>query len=135
MPRLTRWYVRTAFIYLILGFTLGALLLANKGLPLHPAIWSWLPVHIEFLLMGWIAQLALGIAFWIAPRFWKPPRRGNVTGVYLAFGLLNGGIWLVVAGTALALSVWLLALGRLLELLAVIAAATSMWPRIVSREG
>ena len=81
MPRLTRLYVRAALVYLILGFSLGALLLANKGLPLHPALWAWLPAHIEFLLMGWIVQFALGIAFWIVPRFWRPPRRGNVTGV------------------------------------------------------
>jgi hypothetical protein len=135
MPRLTRWYVRAALMYLLLGFSLGALLLANKGLPLHPALWAWLPAHIEFLLMGWVVQMALGIAFWIAPRFWKPPRRGNITGVYLGFGLLNSGIWLVVAGTALALSGWVLVLGRLFELLAAAAVASSLWPRIVSREG
>ncbi len=56
MPRLSQWIIRTAFIYLLLGFTFGALLLAHKGVPLHPALWSWLPAHIEFLLMGWIVQ-------------------------------------------------------------------------------
>ena len=69
MPRLSQWYIRSAFIYLFLGFTIGALLLANKGIPLHPALWGWLPIHIEFLLIGWLLQLILGMAFWILPRF------------------------------------------------------------------
>lgn len=74
MPRLSQWLIRTALIYLLLGFTLGALLLTHKGIPLHPALWSWLPTHIEFLLMGWIAQLTMGVAFWILPRYWKKSR-------------------------------------------------------------
>ena len=80
MPQLSRWTVRAAYFNLLLGFTLGALILANKGMFLHPAIWGWLPAHIELLLVGWIVQLVMGVAFWIAPRFWKAPRRGNETG-------------------------------------------------------
>ena len=84
MPRLSQWYVKLSFGYLLAGFTVGALLLANKGRPLHPALWSLLPAHIEWLLLGWVAQLTLGVAFWILPRFWKEPRRGNTTGAYVA---------------------------------------------------
>ena len=84
MPRLSQWYVKLSFGYLLAGFTVGALLLANKGQPLHPALWSLLPAHIEWLLLGWVAQLTLGVAFWILPRFWKEPRRGNTTGAALA---------------------------------------------------
>lgn len=54
MPRLSVWYTRFALLYLALGFTLGGLMLYNKGVPLHPALWSLLPAHIEFLLMGWM---------------------------------------------------------------------------------
>ena len=60
MPLLSQWMVRTALIYLILGFTFGGLLLTHKGIPLHPSLWAWLPAHIEFLLMGWIVQLTMG---------------------------------------------------------------------------
>jgi hypothetical protein len=31
MPRLTRWCVRAALLYLLFGFTLGGLLLSAKG--------------------------------------------------------------------------------------------------------
>lgn len=135
MPQLSQWYVRASFVYLLLGFTFGALLLAHKGQPLHPALWSWLPAHIEWLLTGWVAQLVLGVAFWIAPRFWAEPRYGNTTGAYAAFFLLNAGIWLVSMGPVLGLGPLVALAGRLLEVIAVVAFAATFWPRIVGREG
>ena len=49
MPRLSRWFIRCALIYLALGFTFGALMLFNKGVPFYPALWRLLPTHVEFL--------------------------------------------------------------------------------------
>ena len=135
MPRLSQWYIRSAFIYLFLGFTIGALLLANKGIPLHPALWGWLPIHIEFLLIGWLLQLILGMAFWILPRFWQAPRRGRVTGAYAAFILLNAGILMSMGARLFTGSGWWLVLGRLFELAAILAIAHASWSRIVSRDG
>lgn len=135
MPRLSQWYIKLSFGYLLLGFTFGALLLAHKGQPLHPSLWNWLPAHIEWLLIGWVAQLTLGVAFWILPRFWKQPRRGNPRGAVAALVLLNAGIWLVTLAAALRLPPPALAAGRLLEIGAAVAFATSAWPRIVGREG
>jgi len=135
MPRLSQWYIKLSFGYLLLGFTFGALLLAHKGQPLHPALWRWLPAHIEWLLIGWVAQLTLGVAFWILPRFWQAPRRGNTRGATVALVLLNAGIWLVTLTAALQLPQAALAAGRLLEIGAAAAFATSAWPRIVGRAG
>jgi len=127
--------IRTAFVYLLLGFTLGSLLLAHKGLGLQPALWSWLPAHIELLLMGWIVQLTMGVAFWILPRYWEKPRRPKEEYAKIAFALLNVGIWCVVAGTTFRAGPWVLPAGRGLELAAVIFFAAHSWRRIVSREG
>lgn len=135
MPNLSRWMIRTALIYLLLGFTVGALLLAHKGVPLHPALWGWLPAHIEFLLLGWVLQLTMGVAFWILPRYWQPPRRPNEHYARLAFLLLNLGIWLVVAGTTFRLGQWTTFAGRLAEAAAVLLFARHSWARVVSREG
>ncbi|MDX1417065.1 MAG: hypothetical protein R3293_22865 [Candidatus Promineifilaceae bacterium] len=135
MPRLSQWIIRTAFIYLILGFTVGGLLLVHKGLPLHPILWSWLPAHIEFLLFGWIVQLTIGVAYWILPRYWTQPRRPNPQLALIAYLLLNIGIWLVVAGTTLRAGPWTTAAGRAAEMGAVIFFAFHAWKRIVSREG
>jgi hypothetical protein len=135
MPRLSQWFVRAALIYLLLGLTIGALMLANKGVPLHPALWQWLPVHIEFLLFGWTFQLALGVAFWILPRFWQPPVRGNEWGARMAFVLLNLGIWAITLGRMFAAPPGIILLGRLLEMGAAVSFAIHLWPRIVSRDG
>ena len=121
MPPLSRLFIRAAFVSLLAGATIGALILAHKGIFIHPAMWSWLPAHIELLLIGWIVQLILGMAFWIAPRFWKRPRRGNETSAKVALLLINAGVWLVVLQALSGGAIWLLHAGRLLELGAVIA--------------
>lgn len=135
MPRLSQWMIRTAFVYLILGFTFGGLLLTHKGIPLHPSLWAWLPAHIEFLLLGWIVQLTMGVAFWILPRYWKKPRRPNETYAKAAFLLLNLGIWLVVAGTTFRLGRGAFFTGRVIEFGAVVLFGFQAWKRTVSREG
>lgn len=135
MPRLSQWMIRAALLYLLLGFTFGALLLTHKGIPLHPALWSWLPAHIEFLLIGWIVQLTMGVAFWILPRFWQKPARPHESFAQIAFLLLNVGIWLVVAATTFRVGRNLLLAGRIVEMSAVIFFALHAWKRLVSREG
>ncbi len=135
MPRLSQWMIRTAFIYLLLGFTVGALLLTHKGFNLHPALWTWLPAHIEFLLIGWIVQLTMGVAFWILPRYWQKPQRPNVILAQIAFILLNLGIWLVVAGTTFRAGRWILFMGRGVELCAILCFIGHSWWRVVSRKG
>lgn len=135
MPRLSQYIIRTALVYLLLGFTVGGLLLAHKGLPFEPLLWSWLPTHIEFLLVGWVLQLIMGMAFWILPRFWVAPRRPNERYVWATFVLLNLGIWLVVVGTTFRAGLWVAFAGRAAELAAVLFFALHARRRVVSREG
>jgi len=135
MPTLSTYFVRLALVHLALGFTIGAFMLANKGVTFAPWLWRLRSAHIEVLLVGWLIQLVLGVAFWIAPRFWQEPVRGNVTGAWLALVLLNIGVWVVAISTYLVLSPALIVAGRVLEASAVVSFAWHLWPRIVSREG
>ncbi len=128
MPRLSCWFIRAALVHLALGFTLGALLLWNKGLPLHPLLWLLLPAHIEFLLLGWTVQLALGVAFWILPRF--QTSRGNIRPAWLSFVLLNVGVWLVGLAPFLPQLPWLTLAGRTAEAGSALAFTWHAWPRI-----
>lgn len=128
MPRLSCWFIRSALIHLLIGFTLGSLLLWNKGLPLHPLIWRLLPAHMEFLLIGWTVQLAFGVAFWILPRFGAV--RGQAWLAWLAFGFINWGVWLVGGGAIGGLLPWLTLSGRICEAGAVVAFVLHIWPRI-----
>ncbi len=134
MPRLSQWYVRTALAYLALGFTFGALMLANKGLNFEPAMWRLLPAHIELMLMGWTLQLALGMAFWMLPRFWEGSPRGNESGAWIAYFLLNVGLWLVILQAVFLWPSWLVFVGRATEAGAAVAFGLHIWRRIVPRQ-
>jgi len=129
MPRLSIWAVRLSLLYLLLGFTLGALMLANKGIPFAPWVWSLLPAHIDILLFGFVIQLAIGIAYWILPRY-RGGSRGNTTAFWVAVGLLNLGVWIVAFIGFLNLSGQWLAVGRLLEGIAAGLFAFQAWKRI-----
>ena len=126
MPWLTRTFLRFSLLYFISGLTIGSLILANKGLLFYPPLWRLLPIHIELLFLGWIVQMVFGVAFWILPRFWEMPRRGNVNGSYLAFILLNIGIWLVVIATISLLPSSIILAGRVAKFSAIIAFVASV---------
>lgn len=123
MPRVSAWFVRAALCHLVLGFVIGGLLLAGKGVPLAFDPWPLRPIHIELLLVGWMIQLVMGVAVWIFPRFVlrRAPQRSAVT-AWLAFALLNAGVLLV--------SIGLLAAGRLMEIGAAASFAIHLWGRV-----
>ncbi len=129
MPKLSRWFVHTSLIYLAAGSTVGALLLADKGISFWPAVWLTLPWHMEFLLLGWMVQLAMGVAFWILPRYASGPPRGNERWIWLAYASLNTGIGLIVVHLWVQ-SAWLVVAGRFLEAAAVILFVIGNWRRV-----
>jgi cbb3-type cytochrome oxidase subunit 1 len=130
MTRLSMWTVRTALLYLGVGFFVGALMLTQKGLPFDPSILQMLPLHIELVLFGWTLQLAMGIAFWILPRFSREPRYGNQRLGWIAYGLLNLGVLSAGAGAWVGAPPLVVLSGRLLELAAVVSFALHAWQRV-----
>jgi hypothetical protein len=127
MPRYSAWAVRLSLLYLALGFTFGALLLANKGIPFLPFLWTLVPAHIEILIFGWIIQLAFGVAFWILPRY-SGGGRGNENLFVASVLSLNFGIWLVAVGSYG--MPFLGFLGRLMEITAGFFFLLHAWRRI-----
>jgi hypothetical protein len=130
MTRLSVWTVRAALLYLGVGFLIGALMLTQKGLPFDPAMLRMLPMHIEFVLIGWTLQLAMGIAFWILPRFSHEPRYGNVTFGWLALGFLNIGVLCTGMGQWLDIGPAMFLFGRMAELVACLFFVWHIWPRV-----
>jgi hypothetical protein len=129
MPRLSVCFVRASMIYLLLGFTAGGLMLANKGLMISAMIWSLLPLHIEFTFMGWMIQLAMGVAFWILPRHRQGPPRGDERLSWAALVIVNAGIVCLILDHILTISALRL-LGRTAELLAIVLFILGNWKRI-----
>lgn len=130
MPILSAFFVRTSLLYLALGFTYGALMLANKGVPFSPPIWGLLSGHIEFLMIGWIIQLVLGVAYWILPRFSHGPIRGNEVLPWLSYVLINAGIWMDILSPLFHEMTWLPALGKITQTASGALFLAHAWPRI-----
>ena len=121
MPALSAWAVRAALGWLFVGALVGALLLMRTPLGM-PAWGAWIPAHAEIMLVGWMMQLAFGVAHWILPRHQTDGRRGATAPIAFAFVALNLGVVLVIAGATRG--------GRVFEALAVVAFALQAVPRV-----
>lgn len=130
MPRVSIFLIRAALLYLAAGFTFGALLLFHKGVPLDQHLWQLLPAHIEFVLLGWLTQFAMGVAFWILPRYICGLPRGDDRPLWAVWGLLNAGVLLAGLGPLFELPPGLVLAGRLAELLAVAGFVSRVWLRV-----
>ena len=133
MPRVSRWFIHGSLVYLALGFTLGAMLLFNKGMPVNPELARLLPAHVEFLLVGWVIQLVMGVATWIFPRFGVARSAyGSEAAAWLAFALVNAGVCLAAIGPLVAGRVGdvLPLIGRLAEAAAAVVFAANVWARV-----
>lgn len=137
MPLLSRIMIRTAFINLWAGFGFSVLILGHKGLPnTFPAYaWQWIPAHVNLLLVGWMVQFAVGVAYWIFPRlFDQLTERGRRGVAALSAIVLNLGVWLhVFAGLIAPWEDGLMPLrpvGILLQILATALFAYHAYPRI-----
>jgi hypothetical protein len=92
MPKQSVYFIRAALLYLGVGMTMGALMLANKGVSFAPVVWRLLAPHIEIVLIGWTVQFVMGVALWILPRLTRDPKYGNTAYGWAAFALLNAGV-------------------------------------------
>ncbi len=149
MPKLSRWFVKSALVSLVLGCLLAGLALSGSTLPLPPAVVALRPLAWHLLTLGWATQLIFGVAFWMFPLTAKPAatrpgapapaagqRRGDERLGWTAFALLNGGLALRAVGEPAGALFPGIAAGPLLPLAAVCQVAailifvTFTWPRV-----
>ncbi len=134
MPAQTIWMIRISLVYLLASAIMGALILTNKAFPLHPAIWSLLPVHYEMAIWGWMVQFVMGTAYWMFPRFLTGLRRGPAWAGWIVVLLYNLGLLLLLisaATSASTISMFAVA-GRGLLMVSILFFAGLIWNRIVS---
>lgn len=142
MPPLVRLYVRTAILYFVAGFILLALIALDRWLDLG----RWLKVagvpQLHLLVVGWMTQLALGIAYWMFPRLRRlrpdedPRPRGSESLAWAVYLCLNAGLLLRLAAEPFFLlggPRWLaalLALSGVLQAAAALLFARLIWARV-----
>ena len=122
--------VRSALCWLAAGVTMGALLFSAKAVPMPAGVFRLFPLHAEALLIGWMVQLAMGVAWWILPKYSKLPERGPGAPIWTAWGLLNVGVLLAGIGRSVGATEFVVLAGRIAELFAAVAFAAAAWPRV-----
>jgi hypothetical protein len=132
MPPLTRWFLKAALIYLILGLLAGIFL----ALPDTGPLTGLFPVYFHMLTVGWLTQLIFGIAFWMFPKYSKSRPRGISWLGWATFILLNTGLILRIIFEPLQsltpsnLSSWMLVSAGILQWLAAVGFVANTWPRV-----
>jgi len=140
MPPLTRWLIRTSFVYFFLGLAAGILmafqpLLKLTGWLAAPLMAALFPVYIHLLVFGWITQLIFGVVFWMFPKYSREKPRGSEALGWATYGLLNAGLLLRVFGEPLyaqgmPASQWMLAVSAVLQWLSGLAFVVNSWGRV-----
>jgi hypothetical protein len=135
MPPLTRWFVKTSFIYLALALSAGLLVEIQSTLSLT-AIGGLFPVYIHLFVLGWITQLIFGVVFWMFPVYSKEkPRRSEFLGwwtyVLLNLGLLVRAVVEPIHSTQPnSFSGWTLVVSASIQFLAGLAFVANTWGRV-----
>src|ERR687898_1455118 len=85
--------VRASLLWLVAGFTLGALMLSDALVPGDWRLW-FAPTHGHILFVGWFLQFAVGVAYWLLPRrrSTERPLGYGERSALLAVGALNLGL-------------------------------------------
>jgi cbb3-type cytochrome oxidase subunit 1 len=135
MPPLTRWFIKTSFIYLILALTAGILLVIQSAIK-----WSTpaglFPVYIHLFVLGWLTQLIFGVVYWMFPKYSnEKPRRSESLG-WWTYVLLNLGLLLRVIAEPMRsiqpslFSGWTLVAAALIQFLAGLTFVINSWGRV-----
>ncbi len=139
MPLLTRWFIKSAMIYLVAALLLG-LILAIRPLVSLPAFIGLLgPAYFHLFLVGWVTQMIFGVIYWMFPIVTRERPRGNVYLGWATYSCLNIGLLLRVVGEPLIGSIentdlgWLLVLSAVLQWAAAVFFVVNSWARVKER--
>ncbi len=139
LPTLTRWLIRTALVCCAAAFLLGVALAVAPLRSAHPMLAAAWPSYIHLLVVGWITQLIMGVAYWMFPRAERRPAAGPDRLGWMAYGAINLGlVCRLIAEPAGAAPGghppgWLFPVSAALQLAGILAFVTGIWPRVRTR--
>lgn len=136
MPALTRWYIKTALVYLILALISGLLMAAQSLWRINFRFGTSLPVYLHLLVLGWVTQFIIGVVFWMFPKYSREKPRGSEQLGWASYALINLGLLLRVVGEPL-LGLgpalfwgWLVVTSAVLQWLGGMAFVVNTWERV-----
>jgi cbb3-type cytochrome oxidase subunit 1 len=135
MPPLTRWFVKTSFVYLALALIAGLLIEIQSLLGLT-ALGGLFPIYIHLFVLGWLTQLIFGVVFWMFPKHSAEKPRGSESLGWWTYALLNLGLLLRTVAEPInsihpgPFPGWSLVLAAVIQLLAGLLFVVNSWGRI-----
>jgi cbb3-type cytochrome oxidase subunit 1 len=93
MTPLVRRYVKTSFVFLLVGLAVGAYVTVQVNIMGRGVPWPLITAHVHLLLVGFVLMLIFGVATWMFPR----PARDDVR---YRPGLAETIYWLLTVSTA-----------------------------------
>jgi hypothetical protein len=133
---LSRWYIKTAIVYLVAALVVGVALAARPAVGLPSFVASLGPAYLHLLSVGWITQMIFGVAYWMFPRLSRERPRGSGSAALATYLMLNCGLVLrALAEPADTLGGgavwdWLLTLSATLQWGAGLIFALNIWGRV-----
>jgi heme/copper-type cytochrome/quinol oxidase subunit 1 len=136
VPPLIRRYIKTSFVFLLVGLSLGGYMTISRfvvGARVPPL---FVTAHVHLLLVGFVLMLVIGVATWMFPRparddaRYRPELAGAVywimtaSTIVRAFAEVGLGLW---GPTPLRI---LAAAGGLGQLAAAVLFVGNMWSRV-----
>jgi hypothetical protein len=136
MPPLVRRYIKTSFLFLMLGLLLGGYLVVSEMLlGVHPPR-LLISTHTHLVLVGFMLMVVMGVATWMFPR----PAHGTTR---YRPGLTEAVYWLLTGATAVRAGAeivvsfgWLpalrilIAVGGLGQIAGAVLFVANMWTRV-----
>src|SRR5512145_2804097 len=136
MPPLIRRYIKTSFVFLVLGLLLGGYLVVGEFLLGVSPPRLLITAHVHLLLVGFMLMLVMGVATWMFPRPARDDARYRPELAEAVYWVMTGATILravaeVAAGISSAPLLRLgIAVGGLGQLLGAALFVTNMWWRV-----
>ena len=92
MPPLIRRYIKTSFVFLLLGMVLGTYATVEVNLRGRGVPWPLVTAHVHLILVGFMLMLVIGVATWMFPRAARDDPRYRP-------GLAEAVYWLLTVST------------------------------------
>ena len=135
MTPLVRLYVKTSFVFLLLGLVLGGYIAIQVNLLGRGVPWPLITAHTHLVLVGFMLMLVFGVATWMFPRPARDDARYRPGLAWLVYWLMTVSTAARALGELLAAVTGsrgspLAALGGLGQVAAAIVFVVNMWTRV-----
>lgn len=136
MPPVVRRYIKTSFVFLVVGLLLGGYLVVAQFVMGAAPPRLFITAHVHLLLVGFMLMIVMGVATWMFPRSSRDDPRYRPALAEAVYWVMTGATALRAAAEILgglsglpALGIVITA-GALGQLLGAALFALNMWGRI-----